>query len=42
MQLNQNLLSNVFIMIKMKIYPLKILNLEGFWYLIIFEPIDNK
>ena len=25
-----------------EIYPLKILNLEGFWYLIIFEPIDNK
>ena len=25
-----------------EIYPLKILNLEGFWYLIVFEPIDNK
>ena len=25
-----------------EIYPLKILNLEGFWYLIIFEPSDNK
>ena len=25
-----------------EIYPLKILNLEGFWYLIIYEPIDNK
>ena len=25
-----------------EIYPLKILNLEGFWYLIIFEPNDNK
>jgi predicted DNA-binding transcriptional regulator YafY len=25
-----------------EIYPLKILNLEGFWYLIIFERIDNK
>ena len=25
-----------------EIYPLKILNLEGFWYLIIFEPLDNK
>ena len=25
-----------------EIYPLKILNLEGFWYLIIFEPKDNK
>ena len=25
-----------------EIYPLKILNLEGFWYLIIFEQIDNK
>ncbi len=25
-----------------EIYPLKILNLEGFWYLIVFEAIDNK
>ena len=25
-----------------EIYPLKILNLEGFWYLIIYEPSDNK
>lgn len=25
-----------------EIYPLKILNLEGFWYLIVYEPIDNK
>ena len=25
-----------------EIYPLKILNLEGFWYLIVFEEIDNK
>ncbi|MCG3675708.1 helix-turn-helix transcriptional regulator [Aliarcobacter butzleri] len=25
-----------------EIYPLKILNLDGFWYLIIYEPIDNK
>ena len=25
-----------------EIYPLKILNLEGFWYLIIYEPNDNK
>ena len=25
-----------------EIYPLKILNLEEFWYLIVFEPIDNK
>lgn len=25
-----------------EIYPLKILNLEGFWYLIIFETNDNK
>lgn len=24
------------------VYPLKILNLEGFWYLIIYEPKDNK
>src|SRR5574344_1850315 len=24
-----------------EIYPLKILNLEEFWYLIVFEPIDN-
>ena len=24
-----------------EIYPLKILNLEGYWYLIIFEPKDN-
>ncbi|MCK5110344.1 MAG: WYL domain-containing protein [Arcobacteraceae bacterium] len=25
-----------------EIYPLKILNLEGYWYLIIYEPKDNK
>ena len=25
-----------------EIYPLKILNLKGFWYLIIYEPNDNK
>ena len=25
-----------------EIYPLKILNLEGFWYLIIYEPSDDK
>lgn len=25
-----------------KIYPLKILNLEGYWYLIIYEPTDKK
>ena len=25
-----------------EIYPLKILNLEGFWYLIVYEPSDNK
>lgn len=25
-----------------EVYPLKILNLEGYWYLIIFEPKDNK
>ena len=25
-----------------EIYPLKILNLEGFWYLIVYEAIDNK
>lgn len=25
-----------------EIYPLKILNLEGYWYLIIYEPIDEK
>lgn len=25
-----------------EIYPLKILNLEGYWYLIIYEPIDDK
>ncbi len=25
-----------------EIYPLEILNLEGFWYLIIFDPSDNK
>lgn len=25
-----------------EIYPLKILNLEGYWYLIIYEPTDKK
>jgi predicted DNA-binding transcriptional regulator YafY len=25
-----------------EIYPLKILNLEGYWYLIIYEPTDEK
>lgn len=25
-----------------EVYPLKILNLEGYWYLIIFEPKDKK
>lgn len=25
-----------------EVYPLKILNLEGYWYLIIYEPIDDK
>lgn len=25
-----------------EIYPLKILNLEGYWYLIIYEPTDDK
>lgn len=25
-----------------KVYPLKILNLEGYWYLIVFEPLDKK
>ncbi|QKJ26152.1 transcriptional regulator, YafY family [Aliarcobacter cibarius] len=25
-----------------EIYPLKILNLEGYWYLIVFEPQDKK
>ncbi|DAB34378.1 MAG TPA: hypothetical protein CFH82_05745, partial [Sulfurospirillum sp. UBA12182] len=25
-----------------EVYPLKILNLEGYWYLIVFEPQDKK